>query len=154
MKKRLIPLVFISGAVLAQERTTASGGEATGSGGSVAFTVGVPDYTNHSGTNGSVTLGVQQPYELFSASLEEWNEEWDISVFPNPFTTHLTVQLPENCEKAAYIISDEQGRTVESGELSLENQTIHVSNLAMASYHLAILVNSNQVRKYHLIKNN
>jgi len=154
MKKRLIPLVFFSGAVFAQERTVSSGGDASGSGGNIAFTIGVIDYTNSSGTDGAVTLGVQQPYELFSASLEESNQDWNITVFPNPFTSYITVEFPDHVDGVTYVLHDEQGRTVQSGEISSPQGTIELSKLAMSSYHLSILVKNEQVRKYHLIKNN
>ena len=154
MKKRLIPFVFFSSAVFAQQRTVSSGGNASGSGGNVAFTIVVIDYTNFSGADGAVTLGVQQPYELFSANLEEWNEEWNISVFPNPFSSYINVQFPDHIDGVTYVLCDEQGRTVQSGELSSPQGTIQLTQLAMSSYHLRILVNNEQVRKYHLIKNN
>ena len=45
----------------AQQATTATGGDATGSGGSAAYSVGQIVYTTHTGTTGSVAQGVQQP---------------------------------------------------------------------------------------------
>jgi hypothetical protein len=41
-----------------------AGGEATGSGGSVSYSVGQVVYTTNTGINGSVAQGVQQPYEF------------------------------------------------------------------------------------------
>ncbi len=46
----------------AQEATLASGGNATGSGGSVSYSVGQVVYTTNIGTTGSVAQGVQQAY--------------------------------------------------------------------------------------------
>ena len=48
----------------AQQATTASGGDASGSGGSVAHSVGQTVYTTNTGSNGSVAQGVEQPYEI------------------------------------------------------------------------------------------
>ena len=50
---------------LAQESANVSGGEATGSGGTVSYTIGQVAYTNHTGTNGNINQGVQQPYEIY-----------------------------------------------------------------------------------------
>ena len=50
--------------VYAQQATTASGGDASGSGGSVAHSVGQTVYTTNTGSNGSVAQGVEQPYEI------------------------------------------------------------------------------------------
>ena len=48
----------------AQQATTATGGNASGSGGTVAYSVGQIFYTTNTGTTGSEAQGVQQPYEI------------------------------------------------------------------------------------------
>ena len=48
----------------AQQVVTTSGGNASGSGGSVSYTVGQIVYTTNTDSNGSVAQGVQQPYEI------------------------------------------------------------------------------------------
>jgi hypothetical protein len=63
----LIALLFLCTvpiAMYAQDTTPASGGNATGTGGSVSYTIGQIVYTTNSGTNGSLSQGVQQPYEI------------------------------------------------------------------------------------------
>ena len=45
----------------AQESVNATGGDASGSGGSVSYSVGQITYQTHTGINGSVAEGVQQP---------------------------------------------------------------------------------------------
>ena len=55
----------------AQETIPAIGGNASGSGGSVSYSVGQAVYTTNTGTNGSVPQGVQQPFEI---SVETGNE--------------------------------------------------------------------------------
>lgn len=57
-------LLLWAGLVQAQENTTASGGNATGIGGAIDYSVGQVVYTTQTGAPGSVTQGVQQPYEL------------------------------------------------------------------------------------------
>ncbi len=48
--------------ISAQEVISASGGNATGSGGSVSYSVGQLFFMTHTGADGSVAEGVQQPY--------------------------------------------------------------------------------------------
>src|SRR6056297_978638 len=48
----------------AQQAMPASGGDASGSGGFVSYSVGQVVYTTHTGANGSVAQGVQQTYEI------------------------------------------------------------------------------------------
>ena len=52
-------------AIQAQEAVAAAGGEATGSGGTVSYTIGQINYTTNTGAGGTITQGVQQPYEFF-----------------------------------------------------------------------------------------
>ena len=54
--------------LFAQSQTTASGGEASGSGGTVSYTVGQTAYQTNVGTGGTVTEGLQQAYEIFSVT--------------------------------------------------------------------------------------
>ncbi|RLD56213.1 MAG: T9SS C-terminal target domain-containing protein, partial [Bacteroidetes bacterium] len=62
----IVALLFLGLSNLqAQEVIPATGGEASGSGGSASYTVGQVVYTTNTGTNGnSVSQGVQQPYEI------------------------------------------------------------------------------------------
>ncbi|MCP4553263.1 MAG: T9SS C-terminal target domain-containing protein, partial [Bacteroidetes bacterium] len=65
-KQILITCILLLGVVFAHGQTTAntSGGEASGSGGAVSYSVGQVVCQTYSGTNGSVAEGVQQPYEF------------------------------------------------------------------------------------------
>ena len=46
----------------AQSETSATGGDGTGTGGSISFTVGLIDFVNDSAAGGRISEGVQQPY--------------------------------------------------------------------------------------------
>jgi len=48
----------------AQETIPASGGKASGSGGTASYSFGQVVYTTYTGTNGLVAQGVQQPFEI------------------------------------------------------------------------------------------
>ena len=61
----LILFIFISLVSISQESVNASGGNATGSGGSISYTIGQIDYIEASGVGGSVNQGIQQAYEIF-----------------------------------------------------------------------------------------
>ncbi|MCB0649678.1 MAG: hypothetical protein KDC85_00225 [Saprospiraceae bacterium] len=52
-------LCFFGGLQSQQSLHHATGGDASGSGGSVSYTVGHPVYTTHDGAGGSVAQGVQ-----------------------------------------------------------------------------------------------
>ena len=73
LKLSIVLLLGIGLTVLqAQNTIPASGGNATGTGGSVSYTVGQIVYTKSAGSNGSSAQGVQQPYEIsVPTALEE-----------------------------------------------------------------------------------
>lgn len=79
----------------AQETLTASGGNASGKGGTVSYTVGQIVYTIIKGTNGSLVQGVQQPYEIsvvFGIGIQQ-EITLQYSVFPNPTIDNLTLKI-------------------------------------------------------------
>ncbi|WP_228479065.1 hypothetical protein [Flavobacterium soyangense] len=55
-----------------QESVTASGGNATGTGGSSSYSIGQITYTSQTGSGGNITLGVQQPYEIVTLGNEDF----------------------------------------------------------------------------------
>ena len=76
----IIPLLS-SGIILAQESVSTSGSNASGTGGAVSYTVGQVAYTNSSGSNGSVSVGVQQAYTITATTgVDETNFNLDVNV--------------------------------------------------------------------------
>ena len=59
----ILLLIHLTG-LQAQEAITASGGNASGSNGTVSYSVGQVAYTTISGVNGIVPIGVQQTYTI------------------------------------------------------------------------------------------
>jgi hypothetical protein len=77
-------------AAQAQQATTATGGNTSGSGGTVAYSVGQIVYTTNTGTNGSVAQGVQQPYEIsIVLGIDNHSINLGLSAYPNPTTNYL-----------------------------------------------------------------
>ena len=73
----------------------AAGGNASGTGGSVSYSVGQLFFTTAFGTYGSVSEGVQQPFEISVLSGVEDITGIDLyySVYPNPTIGKLTLNL-------------------------------------------------------------
>ena len=76
-KNKSKPIVLLATGLLwvglaqAQESANASGGDASGSGGTVAYSVGQVVYTTNTDASGTVSQGVQQPYEIFTLGIKE-----------------------------------------------------------------------------------
>lgn len=157
MKKQLLCVGLCSTLVgYSQQNTVASGGDASGAGGTVSYTIGQIDYEALSSASGTVTQGVQQPFEIFAVGLDELGYSISASLYPNPTVNSviLTVDAWDTYSDAAFQLTDEQGRIVRQGEVKAEETTIQVSDLANACYYLNIAVSDRVVKSFKLIKNN
>jgi len=144
----------------AQTSVNATGGNASGSGGSTSFSVGQVVYTTNSGTTGSVAQGVQQPYEISVVTgLEEAKGiNLTVSAYPNPTTDYLTlsidnsVKINHDLSQLSYQLYDMNGKLLQS-EIITGNQTsIVMSNFIPATYFVKIVQESKEVKTFKIIK--
>jgi hypothetical protein len=158
-KKTLTSIAFISLGLLGlqgQQSTTASGGVETGSGGTVAFSVGQVVYTTDTGTNGSVAQGVQQPYEISTTlGIKETELNISLSIFPNPTAHNLTLQISDyNNEKLSYWLYDIQGKLLNSEKIVTHQTKIKMTSLPATTYFINVVNQQNKkVKTFKIIKN-
>ena len=140
--------------VYAQQASTASGGDASGSGGSVAYSVGQIVYTTNTGITGSVAQGVQQPYEIsITTGMLETDIKLNLSAYPNPTTNYLMLQI-DNYDKALlYQLYDISGKLLESNTIVASSTTITMEALPTATYLLKVTQNNKEVKTFKIMKN-
>jgi hypothetical protein len=140
----------------AQESINVTGGNASGSGGSVNYSVGQVVYQTHTGTNGSVAEGVQQPYEISVVTgLEQANGiNLSVSAYPNPTNDYLTLSA-DNFETSnlSYQLFYMKGKLLESKKLEGNQTRIVMSNLVPATYFLKVTQNNQEIKTFKIIKN-
>lgn len=143
------------GIAQAQESINTSGGNATGSGGTVAYSIGQVVYTTNTSTSGSVAQGVQQTYEIQSLEVSEVKPTISLKVFPNPTTSNLTLQISEyNNEEYSYLLYDMLGKALCKGQIKSQRTQINTSGLPSATYIINIQNKANQnVQSFKIIKN-
>jgi hypothetical protein len=129
--------------IQAQETIPASGGEATGSGGSLSYSVGQIVYSVNTGANGSVGQGIQQPFEIsvVSGIKEQSGISLILSVYPNPASDFLTLRI-ENPEKEnlTYSLLDINGKLLENKIITGNETEIDMNRLIPSTYFLKIIV--------------
>ena len=139
-----------------QETIATSGGNFTGSGGSVSYTIGQVAFSTVSGTNGSIVQGVQQPYEIFVITSVENTEEitLDWIVYPNPTenTIKLSVDSPD-FDKMFYRLYDIKGRLIQDMKVEGEETEISMNNLVPSIYILKVFKNKKELKTFKIIKN-
>lgn len=144
-----------SGILQAQESANASGGDATGGGGSVAYSVGQIVYTTHTGINGSVAQGVQQPYEISVVLSIKHPAEIHLSMmaYPNPTPDMLTLSIKgASIEDLSYQLYDMAGRLIEDQRITSPETQIRMGSLNDAVYHLKVVNSSQEVKTFKIIK--
>lgn len=148
-------LLFGLGYLHAQENPTASGGDATGVGGTAAYSLGQIVYTTNVSPSGTISQGVQQAYEIFTVGIKEAELNISLTVFPNPTTHNLTLQISDyNNEKFSYELFDMQGQLTSSGQVTAEETQINTSCLPPANYLINIVNQENKkIQSFTFIKN-
>ena len=139
----------------AQESIPASGGDASGNGGTVSYTLGQVVYITIAGANGSVVQGVQQPYEIsiVSGIKKARGINLEYAVYPNPTTDLFTLKIENyDNENLMYQLYDNNGKLFESKKLVDCNTTISIANLISSMYFLKVIDNQKEVKIFKIIK--
>jgi hypothetical protein len=148
----IVALIFSVG-VQAQETVPATGGEATGSGGTASYSVGQVVYTTATGTNGSVAQGMQQPYEIsVTIGVNETTINLELSVYPNPTTNYLTLKV-DDFETLNFQLIDLQGKVIENKKVTATTSTIEMEELPKAIYFLKVTKDNQLIKTFKVIKN-
>ena len=148
-------LLFVNG-MQAQETVTTSGGNATGSGGTVSYTVGQVAFTTNTSTTGTVTQGIQQPYEILVVTgLEEAKGiSLEFSVYPNPTSDLLKLKVEKyNLENLTYQLYDINGSLLYITDITGQETQIEMSDYPSAAYYLHIIHNQKTIKTFKIIKN-
>ena len=160
-KNKSRPILLLASGLLwaglaqAQESANASGGDATGSGGTIAYSIGQVVYTTYTGSSGSVAQGVQQAYEIFTVDIEETTLSISLIAFPNPTSDNLTLQISDfNKEKLTYQFYDIGGKLLSNGQVTGQQTEINTSSLPPATYFINVLNQEDKkVQSFKIIKN-
>ena len=140
----------------AQTSVNATGTNASGSGGSVSYSVGQVVYTTNTGTNGSVAQGVQQPYEISVVTGIEEAEGIYLSVtaYPNPTTDYLTLRIDEfEISNLSYQLYDMNGKLLQNEKIAGNQTSIVMSNLVPATYFVKVVQGNREIKTFKIIKN-
>jgi len=139
----------------AQEVILTSGGNTSGSDGSVSYSIGQIVYMSHTGTNGSILQGVQLPYEISTVTgLEETNVSLKCTVYPNPASNYVVLKIRNyEANKLSFQLYDLNGRLLENKKIKNNETTIPLEKLLPSVYFLKVSDNSNIIKTFKIVKN-
>lgn len=139
----------------AQQAIVASGGNATGDGSTVSYSVGQVVYSVIT-NSGSVAQGVQQPYEISVVTAIEAAKDisLEISVYPNPANDYLKLKIDGDvntqCIASLYDIN---GTLLQTIKIEGNETSIVMSNYASSTYFLKVTDKQKEIKTFKIIKN-
>ena len=149
-------LLFSATIVYSQQSLTTAGGEATGSG-TASYSIGQVAYSNNTGSNGSVSQGVQQVYTIVDVvdlvgGLATINLE--LAAYPNPTNNALTLNIGNyNNQNLTYRLCDMQGKLLDSKKVNNRSTEIGMQDLPASTYLLNIVDQESLIKTFRIIKN-
>lgn len=160
MKKTqlLLILILCSGfnKIQAQQATLTSGGNATGTGGNVSYSIGQIDYVMATGTTGSVSQGLQQAFEISTLSGEEFTQiSLQMMVYPNPTTSYVNLKIENyDFQDLTFQLFDLAGKQILNQKIITSETTIDLYNFSKNVYLLQVSDQKSLVKTFKIIKNN
>lgn len=160
MKKiKLIAVFFTTigfSSLHAQKTITTLGGNASGSGGSVSYSVGQLVCKANYSTQFSIIEGVQQPYEILVVTgLEEAQGISLINaVYPNPTTNFVTLKIENHkIENLSYQFYDMNGKLLLNKKITTFETNVPMETFSVGSYFLNVIHNNTTIKSLKIIKN-
>ncbi len=153
----LFTLAFTS--LQAQESINATGGDASGSGGTASYSIGQVVYTTNTETNGAVAQGVQQPYEISDVIgiTEAQGIKLSVSAYPNPTDDNLKLSIDATTMltilSMSYKLYDLNGKLLQNEQITNNQTNIVMRNLVSATYFVKVFQDNNEVKTFKVIKN-
>ncbi len=126
----------------AQEAILSSGGDASGTGGTVSYSVGQVVYTTNTGSNGSASQGVQQPYEIsVSTAIENATDILlEFKAYPNPVKDILKLTTGNrDFENIIFQLYGINGEIIKSGKVTGNETSIKMESLSPSVYFLKVI---------------
>jgi len=139
-----------------QQASTTTGGDIFDTGGSVSYSIGQIDYTTNVGANGTISQGVQQPYEISVITAINASDkiELNANIYPNPTIDIILLTINKNkLENCSYQLFDNCGKILESKKISICTIEITMQQYASAIYYLKIINNKEEIKTFKIIKN-
>jgi len=155
MRNTLLLLsIILSFSLYAQISVNSAGAEATGQGGSLSYSVGQVVYSASSSSAGSASAGVQQAYEVSVATqISATNLNIDASVYPNPTTDFLILNVPEIEENYTYQVTDINGKQLNTGLINNTQTNLDFSSYVIGTYFIKLVQANSNIKTFQVIKN-
>ena len=150
----LLVCLLWAGLAQAQESANTTGGDATGLGGTAAYSIGQVVYTTQNSSTGSVAQGVQHAYDVYALGMEHNELNVAMDVYPNPTSDNIILQIPDfNNQQLWYRLLDAQGKIIVKEKIITQQSAINMYPLSSATYFLQVVNQDNKhAQSFSIIK--
>ena len=139
------------------ETINTSGADATGSSGTVTYSIGQVFYTYIGQSVYNVARGIQHEELEKTLTTPENNVEpkTEIFIFPNPTTDYVTINMEglevENGPRS-YQLYDIQGRILKQNTINQSETQINLTDLSSSIYILQVYLNNKVLKTFKILK--
>jgi len=160
----IIVMLFFSFKGIAQTNSNdlmdtiiASGSDASGSSGSVTYSIGQVFYSSIEESEYNVVQGIQHQETYNSLDTQDViDPKIEISIYPNPTTDFVNINMEgyelENGLKS-YQLYDFQGRLLKQNTINQNGTQVNLSDLSSSIYLLQVYVDNKALKTFKIIKN-
>ena len=147
-------LTFAFSAMLsAQSSLVGTGGEATGNGGSVSYSVGQIAVQSNSDGTASISEGVQQPYEISTVGVDDYpNITLNAVLFPNPTQGRLKLEISNLQFEGEVKVFDVDGKYLLSNKIEGETTEFYISAYAPGTYYINVYSGKQTLKTFKVVK--
>jgi hypothetical protein len=139
----------------AQNGPVSAGSTATGTGGTATYSIGQTDFLTATGTTGSISQGLQQPYEIsIITGVEDNTINLSASVYPNPTADFVNLTITnEPGENLIYSLTDLNGKLIRTEKINSKQVSIMMADLQSAIYFVRVIKNNKELKTFKIVKN-
>lgn len=159
MKKVFSTISLILLAVMslsAQSALVGTGGEASGSGGSVSYSVGQIAVQSNSDGSTSISEGVQQPYEIQTIGIDNYpGITLNAVVYPNPTqgTVILSIDSFDSFSDIVFArLYDGNGKQIREIRIADHQTEIGMESLSTGTYYLNLFSGKQMLKSFKVVK--
>ena len=140
----------------AQSALVGTGGEASGSGGSVSYSVGQIAVQSNSEGNTSISEGVQQPYEIQTIGIDNYpGITLNAVVYPNPTqgTVILSIDSFDSFSDIVFArLYDGNGKQIREIRIADHQTEIGMESLSTGTYYLNLFSGKQMLKSFKVVK--
>jgi hypothetical protein len=140
---------FVFSEGIAQNASVSAGSDASGTGGTVAYSLGQVVYSAVENCN----QGVQQPYEFYLLGNPTIpGISMHCEVYPNPTLDVVQLKIETLQKGMHYMLFDASSKLLEEKNIASETTTISLASFAASSFFLRVNKDGKELQSFKILK--